>query len=1218
MKKLGSVFLIVCMIISLSSPYRITAAAGKDAGKAEKEILAARKEELGKVLCYGYDVTAGRSIHEQDTVSTKSPILDISGSYKEKIEIRDMGFNQKVESITGRSFLETSEQYASKIGLRGLGRVCIADAGLDGFFDLSVKTDAATAEKIELTTLLMTRYQVSLPASLSELRTLLSKSFANDLNAVSNEEEAKCLFEKYGTHLITGLNFGGQMSLSRYCVSNAKNEDFSECGNWETLVTDAIRKVSLGVETSFTSRDGKTDSSVKEGFGFSCAGGMSAAGISVNDVFSKRYLGEEDFVYNRFVDSVKNDTDLAVLGVSEGALAIPLWDFLDTSVDAEAAMAKKELLIAAYIQMCDKTYTDFVNRYPSLQQQKEQKEPIKVQAPKLLGAYVRTPGNVFYYVEAEDFLQGGSHNGIHAGDTLYLDFDRNTDNAGEAFSFATQNMEIVDAEKFIFKVNNDASADAVLSFTFGEEETVLLSLPLKENRFEGGMGNEDYPYVIATVEQFQNIATDLSAHYLLYNDLDFLGEKLTCFGAFRGVLDGNYCTIRNFTIAAQKEWGLFSKNSGTVRNLCIASAGSIPAGYNYFLENYEDPIYAENSAGAQSAGMICGVNTQSGHILNCCLNGINLRNVVKNDAKYIQNQSALLKTGGIAGSNEGEISGCMVTNSRILGAFVVTDSSQKNEWTVSTYTGGLVGQLEGGSLCYSVFDSGKNGHVTSLTVNYYEKRDAEAGSYAYAGGVFGYCGGNAYLQNVYSYAGKAPENVAYHSIDAECVFTAKGLLGVAYAPAHYGAFHSAVGVIDENTSITAINAGVYSEDTAIPFECVLPNKNGSNKDGGTDACYLSTLLEKKRVLSETDFHALHMDENWFSYSGGDGLGIAHRLLYDRADYIRMQMQIKEGYPSLSEGYLGEYFTPVGLSAEDIVGTQKKQLLYFSVLLLNRGGFDCLNSRFSTTEKEFYTLAVSAFGNSAKPVPTQISFLSISEKKLTDVILSEPSTGYFTYAGTLYQYREECNAQNLRLMGVYSDGSKKLLSEDTKVQDWQISCVSGAFAQGQNEMQVDFTIGQKTYSLRYMLECRKKDVKEVSVVKKPEGGSFAAGQPISTAGMKLRVEYEDGEYEILDISDSDLRVELINPIPTEGANKIYLSFEDYRTIAQFELNADKEIDLPKPTETLLNPLEDNKENGEGKTEKEKKEEKTNVGAVVVVGGALAAILGGVFFGKKKEM
>lgn len=1218
MKKLGSFFLIVCMIVSLGTPYLATAAGDKDAKNAEESHLAAMKEELGKVLCFGYDVTAGKSLHEMDAVGRKYPILDISGENTDKIVIRDAGSNQKVESIAGRSFVELSEKYASSIGLRALGRVSLLDTGLDELFDFSAKTDAATVEKLEVTSLLMTRYQVSLTSSVNELRTLLSKSFSEDLNAVSNEEDAKKLFEKYGTHLITGFSFGGQMNLSRYRVSEEKNEDFSENENWETVVTDAIRRVSLGMETAFTKETGKKSSSAKEAFKMTCVGGMNATGLSIDDVFSKRYLGEEEFVYNRFVESVKNDRELAVIGVPEDALAIPVWDFLDTAKEAEAATARKELLIAAYIQMCDKTYTDFLNRYPSLQQKKGSKEPVAEQEPVLLGAYVRTRGNIFYYVEAEDFAQGGSHNGIHGGDTLYLDFGQNPVNEGGNYRFLTENIETVDEEKFIFKVKEAVSADAVLSFSNGEETIGILSLPIRENRFEGGMGNADYPYVIATTEQFQNIATDLSAHYLLYNDLDFLGEKLTCFGAFRGVLDGNYCTIRNFTIAPQKEWGLFSKNSGTVRNLCISSAGSIPAGYNYFLENYDDPVYAENSAGAQSAGMICGVNTESGHILNCCLDGVNIRNVIKNDAKYIQEQSGLLKTGGLAGSNEGEISGCMVTNSRILGAFVVTDAGQKNEWNISTYTGGLVGQLEGGSICHSVFDTGTNGKVVSLTINYYEKRDAAAGAYAYAGGIFGYCGKSAYLQNVYSYVNQPQNNGAYRNIDAECIFTAKGILGVAYTPAYYGAFHSAVGVIGADTSITAINACVYSEDAAVPAECILPNKNGTNKDGATDACYRSMLLEKKQILSETAFRALHMDENRFSYSGSNGCGISHLLLKNRADYLRVQMQNKEGKLSLFEGYLGEFFTPLGLAAERIMNAQKEPLQYFTVLLQNRGGFDCLDSKFSTTEKNFYSLAISAYGENSNPVPAQTSYLTITQKKLADVILSEPANGYYTYAGTLYQYREECTPQSLGLTGVYSDGTKKRFSEEIIPENWRISCIGGEFSQGQNEMQVDFEIDRKAYSLRYSLECRKKDVKAVTVVKKPEGESFAAGSPIGTTGMKLRVEYEDEEYEILDVSESDYRVELINPIPKEGTNKIYLSFGDYHTIAMFELNADKEAEPPKPTESISEPSGGKIDENPPDSDKEKKKEKTNVGAVVVVGGVLATILGGVFFGKKKDM
>lgn len=118
-----------------------------------------------------------------------------------------------------------------------------------------------------------------------------------------------------------------------------------------------------------------------------------------------------------------------------------------------------------------------------------------------------------------------------------------------------------------------------------------------------GEGTEESPYLISTVEDFDQIAEDLNAHYLIVNDLNFKSVARRPLGEFYGVLDGGNHTMKNLYLSASlnnNDSGLFTKiENGRIQNLTI---------------------YAYLSARSMNSGILAGrINNST--IINCKLEG---------------------------------------------------------------------------------------------------------------------------------------------------------------------------------------------------------------------------------------------------------------------------------------------------------------------------------------------------------------------------------------------------------------------------------------------------------------------------------------------------------------------------------------------------------------------------------------------------------------------
>ncbi|NLZ55911.1 MAG: metallophosphoesterase [Clostridiaceae bacterium] len=172
-----------------------------------------------------------------------------------------------------------------------------------------------------------------------------------------------------------------------------------------------------------------------------------------------------------------------------------------------------------------------------------------------------------------------------------------------------------------------------------------------------GFGTEEQPYELYTWEDFDSLAYEPAAHFLLMNDLNLDGAVRAQQGYggvdFFGVFDGGGHSITGYKADPGKGTGLFATNDGVIRNL------------------HMDGTIVSNT---KTAGLICDLNR--GTIENCYVSG---------------SISAPSRVGGMVGDSYGIVRNCYST----------ADVRSR-----ATEAGGVVGLGMGGSLTENCYATG--------------------------------------------------------------------------------------------------------------------------------------------------------------------------------------------------------------------------------------------------------------------------------------------------------------------------------------------------------------------------------------------------------------------------------------------------------------------------------------------------------------------------------
>lgn len=256
--------------------------------------------------------------------------------------------------------------------------------------------------------------------------------------------------------------------------------------------------------------------------------------------------------------------------------------------------------------------------------------------------------------------------------------------------------------------------------------------------YADGTGTESNPYQISTAEQLQAINNNVSAHYILTEDIDLKGVDFTPIGnadsgAFTGSFDGNGHTISNLNVFSGKYAGLFGCNEGVIQNVTLSEIYVYGTRYlggvvaeNTALGVVSDCVVqsgvVESDGGINSvrAGGICGTN--SGELSGSFSNGASVT---------VSNDSADAYAGGVLGYS---------TASLEMNAAVNTGNVSSSGGYISSYSGGLVGYGFG---TVTVGNSHNTGNVSASSSPY-------RSSYSYSGGLVGLGNSTVTVNNSYN------------------------------------------------------------------------------------------------------------------------------------------------------------------------------------------------------------------------------------------------------------------------------------------------------------------------------------------------------------------------------------------------------------------------------------------------------------------------------------
>ncbi len=251
--------------------------------------------------------------------------------------------------------------------------------------------------------------------------------------------------------------------------------------------------------------------------------------------------------------------------------------------------------------------------------------------------------------------------------------------------------------------------------------STCFGLPL----FAGGEGTCGNPYQISTVDQLKNIELNLSAYYVLINDIDASSTSSWNSGAgfepigndsnqFSGSFDGQGHNITGLFIdrPSQDDVGLFGyttsqskiENTGLVdQNVTGSNNVGGLVGYNFGDVSY---CYATGTVtGSNNAGGLVGYN--KGTLNQCYTTGT---------------ATGRLYVGGLVGVNNDAVTQCYTTSnvsgSAVVGGLVggnngiINDCYSTGPVNGSVIAGGLVGD-NNGDVNYSYWDTETSGFTTS-------------------------------------------------------------------------------------------------------------------------------------------------------------------------------------------------------------------------------------------------------------------------------------------------------------------------------------------------------------------------------------------------------------------------------------------------------------------------------------------------------------------------
>ena len=553
---------------------------------------------------YGYNVAGGKSICETDALFLNNPILNINS--------KDVLENTKVFNASQTIYMSDTATSASQIaGSYGTqlsgginANVSIVNVNVGAKFNTSTSWTKTQKEEYSYFSIFAKNKPVILQMDITDIRNNLSNKFYSDLISVKDDSSAAKLFEKYGTHLLTGYTLGGIFEMTNYYATNSSSYVKQNNTSFSAQVGVAISSYGASTDFSFSQSYGMNDNNSYAVNNYKCQtyGGLTFPGLTIDQAFSwYETLTGAGYVYDIWTDSINNGQNLVIVDVPQSSQMIPLWDLLP--LDSQFNKTR-EFLISRYITNCGGAFKKFKSEWPTvyitdrtsnsteMEYEIEEKgftifNNVSDSDSKSTVKYIDTSTNKSYVYS------------VSSGSTVAMNYIEDTVKEQDVRWYVDEadlnKVEFLDDRTGVFKVIGSAgdkftiraSVNGIPAFS-GKQFKISVV-----DKYFSGDGSESNPFLISNAEQFVNFTSDPRAndvdnkyYFKLINDIDLTtlpsNLKIQVVGPhpakpFTGVFDGNNHIVYGIDID-YSDWevsnvrgylGLFGYNKGTIKNLSI-------------------------------------------------------------------------------------------------------------------------------------------------------------------------------------------------------------------------------------------------------------------------------------------------------------------------------------------------------------------------------------------------------------------------------------------------------------------------------------------------------------------------------------------------------------------------------------------------------------------------------------------------------------------------
>ena len=666
-------------------------------------------DEDTQYLGYGYDVTKGKAISDPDALMLSNPILDVNNPELIQYEKAFSASQTTYLNYASKSSTEIARQYGMTLGGGISGKIQMVTLDISSKFNTNTSFTEKFEEEYSYYSIYAKNRTVVFQAGADTLSRYLSNDFKEAAKKVEKEEDANNLYEKYGTHLVTGYNLGGIFEMTNYYATKSSRYERQNSFSFNSQVEAAFGAYGAGIGFSFSQNYGSLDNNSFAVNNYKCTtyGGYTFPGLTIDQAFSfyQTAFGA-GYIYGLWTDSINAGKNLSIVSIPQSSEMIPLYNLLPSTSEYGQA---RDLLIEAYIKKCGLSFRQFLEKYPNVNSSREPSalDPLDIGYQGLgLECFELTDGNRQYnssYLSSDDY---SSVVRVPRNSVVAFDFMEDV-YYGRKLEWSSQDprITVLDNRSGVFSVPNDIPVgEYTVTLELDDVQIYQVDLKVANSKYSGGLGTEKSPYAIATKNDlFALMASqeDWDKYFKLENDIDMnqeynntkiIGYKSTDGSArpFNGVFDGNYHTIHNLAISKESTYtnnityGLFGYNTGTIINLNI-DCDKDSFDYNSVSNFLGEYTYTTASSNAnigdcdkniKAAGVLCGIN--DGRITNCTVADTRL-----SIALTTESENALKTLGIIVGQNQrGTINECQVSRCRI---------QTRSDKTKVTYLGGVVG-----------------------------------------------------------------------------------------------------------------------------------------------------------------------------------------------------------------------------------------------------------------------------------------------------------------------------------------------------------------------------------------------------------------------------------------------------------------------------------------------------------------------------------------------